>query len=369
MLDFRSAVEIGVVEPLVDSVDRAQRLAGLLVNSIPGATALANAINGFLGLTGNDPGNETPDTIAPPPFEGGQCVATYVVTRVSRSNSTSPNCNITETNIPTTVLGPFTVVRDEVTGTTSRRDYFLDRNGNRQGTAGWNVDEDATCGWTGFRYGAIVSVVRQDGQPDDCGNPDRVLPVPLPGVGPIPVPIEYVNRDGDTVNVIGDVSYGPSFTNNGVIVIPVAIAVGVLRLSGELGLDGTLRLQPEININPGGRRPVPGEENPGELPSDEPQPGDEIIGVEVLTLAIEGNSTQIGTTTGPQIIAPRAASVMFLEDDGEVGGWSRDYDVKNTTAFVPVPGNLPCRSVSVTPAPGVTIAWRAVYASRILEDD
>jgi hypothetical protein len=190
-----------------------------------------------------------------------------------------------------------------------------------------------------------IDFVRVDGAPDTCGDPPPTLPPP----GPI------------TINI--DIDYGPNNEFN--LTVPVIFAPVYVDLDGslnfnfeipEINLNGTVNLNNdfEINLDFSGSRgrgttddePVPTPPAAEDSEDDEPSTKPTIVGVFVYTTALDRKLVTIIPQDGaPSIVAPRVASVKFLQVVGDFRGWTPDIPVKSVRSYVPCP--IPTGAVDV----------------------
>lgn len=223
-----------------------------------------------------------------------------------------------------------------------------------------------------------ISVVRLDGQPDDCGNSDRtIVPRPVNNYQNITINnFTFVDDNGTTIN-LGDLNLvylQPNIDINGRFNIPVRVDVGGINLNGRLNVDGT------VNIDIGGIRfpsipgrnpssPEPDEEpeptpidTPTPLPPEPPDPNERrTIVAALVTTTMESNSvaTKIAQFENPDIFAPSLGYINFLYKVGTVSAaWSEDIPIKNKRQLVVCPWRYGAVDVKGTPRPGVT--WEII---------
>lgn len=262
--------------------------------------------------------------------------------------------------------------------------------GNPQSLLTRTVRTEYNCGTFigGIRNVSIgnISVVRQDGQPDNCGNPDPIPPDPIPTGGLPPVPITFdfapdINNPSLTVNVTGTAIVLPVFVNaKAEINVPVSLSLNVDNQGDLLELNANINLSTgDVSINVGG---TPGNRDPGQDdcdpdytepteepppspvpvgPTDEPRPeeGEEVIIGVLVTVTSVSNSAKpsvIGQDANPDIYVPSLGHVNFLcrTGAGPVGGWMPDQPVKNRRCLIKCDWDYWAIDVKGTPQPGVT---------------
>lgn len=319
---------------------------------------LALAANRLNALVCNRPTDEI--ELPPPPFEGGQCPG--VLYRIITSRDVGANGQpVSSERGP--APGPFSIDRTQGaappegcgSGQSSGPIWgtLVAGDGQLFGLGDQCQNAPATP--------LKLDLIRADGQPDECGDPDPELPPP----GPIHAPVTVVYGDNNEFNLTIPVIFGVAYVSiDGSVEIPITIED--LDLVGELALNGEF----EINLDFGGNRPLnTGDDGPdGEPDPDGGDPEDEaeeelgnIIGVFVVVTSLPTErATFIPQSRGPSIIAPRAASVKFKMSANDRSGWTEDFPVKNSNAWIPVPGRLLAEDVQVTPDFGATVAFAVV---------
>lgn len=280
----------------------------------------------------------------PPPFDGGQCPGALYRFFATRTRfDFEPSCDPQVTNPQLLAVGPvsgpffreFDVPQPDRVG---QEWFMIDGNGNEM-TFGTSSRDEACSSSTL----TIDSVVREDGQPDDCGN-QTPAPAPFPTGGETtPINITYVNNEGDNVTELGDLRiFAP------VVIAPVNIIAPIRVELPDLVFDGTIQLAPEfsIGLNPPTIDDSPGDVDappPPEDPSTSPDtPSDEsnaeLIGAVVtVSDADESLATQIFGGQGPDVFAPRLGTLAFRVRVAGATAWFGNYPVQNSTQFFPAP--------------------------------
>jgi hypothetical protein len=244
----------------------------------------------------------------------------------------------------------------------------------------------------------IVSLVRQDGLPDDCGDdlPDIPPPPPPPPPPQPPDTDRPVTPDGGgpDINLTFSPRIGPLFVGvGGVIIAPVSV-----RVSGPLiGVNAPITVPVNISLpdfsptisfgggQGGGEIPDPPSEvccEPPAIPGDEIEGEEEepvelpptpkkqtLIGVRVLSSINQNRiqATQIFNGPDlPNLWVPRIGSVHFkieveTADETIIETFTSDVDVKLTNQYVPVPAEGAVKGAFVVPMRGVTMSLIPVY--------
>jgi len=289
--------------------------------------------------------------LPPPPFEGGQCPVTYLVDLVNTS-TTAP--------FPATgqafVTGPIKGVRTDP--------------GINPGTI-FVVVEGASD--VGFRTGnegelwSISGVSRFDNQPDNCGDPPPIQPP----VTPVEINID-IDYDGGSVTNI-PITIGPFFVAiGGAIYAPVEINLPDVNLTGNLNITPEFSFSPEFNLNIGGVETGPdsdpppddpggpGSEEPGE-PEDEPSDDRRIIAILCAgRIEDDARATGIYQEVGPDIYAPRLASVRFGTVIDRTVFWSNDIPIKGLRSVIECPIPWGASTVVLNAEPGVAMSYSPV---------
>lgn len=221
------------------------------------------------------PPPQSPLTPPPPDFNGGQCPVKYDVSLLvnafpSTINCDRPNNDATPFNI--SVWGPISrIYLDSPFGNCGgKRNVYITCHGN----AGVGREPNPINFLVGSSsYGRFLSfrsrsVSRQDGQPDNCGNPKTDYPTTPP---PLPGSESYtVNFNSDPTN---NFSF-PITWNNIKFEIPLRFdfEVGEIEVNFD-GIDINIKSDNVWNINPPPRevkKPKPFRyENPDDFDSEE----------------------------------------------------------------------------------------------------
>ena len=322
------------------------------------------------------------------PFEGGQC--SDKLYRVSGKNLLN---GAESGDFSLTTWGPFSGIRSQVDqfGNTQ---FFIDRRtqegGNTTPVQPWaqsdNVNE---------RSGRVVSVVPDDGSPDECGNPPALPPVD-PGPPPTPLPPEdrpVTDPDGGPdFNITFAPEFGDIYVDaDANLYIPVNVRVSgpKFEIDNDITIPVTVKLPSfdvDFNINIGGG----GGDKPGPIapiccespvfpeppPSDtEPEPEPEtpdspprraILGVIVRATIEEDDVTATEVYLGPSrpsLWVPRLGTVFFEVLAGESVAYTKDYDVKFDDQLVIAPEDFLVTKAFAKAGPGVTMILEPVYVA------
>jgi hypothetical protein len=194
----------------------------------------------------------------------------------------------------------------------------------------------------------ITNIVVNGAGTDDCGDPEPPPPSPPP---PQPINFTYVNNEGDTVNVSGDVNIGIP-----ILIAPFTLVAPITVDLGGVSFDGSVSLAPEfdVTLSPqfgdgggGGGEPVdpipPDEDDPDD---DEPDQPTECIDrpikglVVSLTFGPEMQATEVSQDGSIQSIGvPRVGTVYFEALVGNRKIRMAGIDLKSRTQYVPAPYN------------------------------
>jgi hypothetical protein len=246
-----------------------------------------------------------------------------------------------------------------------------DQNGSYQ----WKI-EAPPGSFPTFRGGAFASevwtisaVTRTDGQPDNCGDPDPVIPP----VTPINIDID-VDYDGGTITNV-PVTIGPFFIGiGGNVYAPVEINLPDVNLNGNINITPEFKFEPDFNFNfgeaPTGPDSEPNPDDPGgpgtgepSEPEEEPLPNGRIIAV-LCTGRIESDARPSGIfqENGPNIYAPRLGSVRFGTIISNAVFWSPDIPIKGLRSVIPCPIEWGASIAVVNADPGVALNWVPIRA-------
>lgn len=298
------------------------------------------------------PGPDLP----PPPFMGGQCPGVpYDITfRITEDGSV--------------VSGPTTFTAPGPIGQFSRPNDPPD--GRTQQGYTFQGGETIIIN-SADRELETVSVVRDDGLPDECGNP---LPE-IPEFEPIEQSISftYIDASDNSVNVTGNLTiFAPIFAPVGIFAPIIRVPI---RLSGpNFDFSGNINL-PDLNIDiyPSRARPSTGEPDPvpdvdPDSPDNPATPDDgstrELVGLLVRSqISSETRTTEIFQPTGPNLYVPRIANAYFRVRLGDRLSWLGPFDVKTTNTFVPVPPDVVAVSARVDAEQGWTSTGTQVFRS------
>lgn len=231
-----------------------------------------------------------------------------------------------------------------------------------------------------FTY-AIYDLIRVDGLPDDCGDPDPEYEDLTPDDVTIDVDITYQNADGIDVTVpVVFVFARAQIDVDANITIPFTVNInGTVNVTGNLNLSGDV----DINIGTAGNPPAPKDprkgdcddialpvEPPPEDPTDSEQPErpdrseeESIIGCLVTVTSLSNErASLIVQDENPDIYAPSLGHINFLCRVGQTSaGWTSDLPVKNRRNLIQCPWSLGAIAVRGTPQPGVTWELTPIY--------
>lgn len=310
-------------------------------------------------------------------FSGGQCFATYTATIEYRwqrapNSPLNPKSGV-EVRTVGNLFGPIVSFDTQIPGSALLYTRRL-ANGT---TAQTLIAIFGIEGVVSAQAVVTAGPTRNDGQPDNCGDPPVSIPPevkdPFSVVGP---DLDVDGGDGNGGYTIPSptINFGPVTLNqdNGLSVD--------IELPDE-GICGTFTLTPQPAFNlkpctspplPGSKQPLPekGDEDvepPEELDEQDPEqedvsaPNKTIIGV-FLQSKPDGNypQTEINGGDGGALLIPRIATLNFkcvIEDEqgAEIErGWTTPVNVQQVRAYVPAPQGVKVVAWSFVPQPG----WR-----------
>lgn len=321
--------------------------------------------------------NREPPSWTGPPFQGGQCYVLYnwagtqSITR--RSTGVVTNTAFTRSGVAGKI--GVVVVTEE---TDSGFPVYRSRIPSTSSTGVITYTDLGTVRRDVYfaPVWSAITVTRQDGLPDNCGNL-----VPSPTINPQPttptnITITYVDNSSTTINVTASIIYAPIRVNvEGDLIIPFRVTVAN---EYNYGLNGDINFNTgDINVNfgnpnlPPSTGPLPDDyKSPDDVPtypptvpnsvsppsSDPPQNStNEVIRACIVT--VTGNTsraTVIDQGTNPDIYAPNLGFVQFAIAVDNAVAWTADIPIKNYRQFVTCPWDAGAIQVRGTPQPGVT---------------
>lgn len=311
------------------------------------------------------------DTDAPPvpgpPFTGGQCACVSYRVVFTRTVPGSQPQQVTSQPLAGPILGL-------VQGTSGNATTFSVRHGVCSGGVQTGTTLTQVSSSSAGTTASIVSIIRVDGQPDNCGNPPPVIRPPNPGDVTVNRNVTYNNSNNVSVTIPVVFVYARATLDvDANITIPFTANInGELNVTGNVNVDGTVN----INIGTAGggsapkdprkspcddialpTQPVPTDPTGSEQP---PQPDrqreETIIGVLVTVTALSNErASLIVQDDNPDIYAPSLGHVQFLCRVGNTSAaWTSDQPVKNRRNLIQCPWNSGAIAVRGTPQPGVT---------------
>lgn len=304
--------------------------------------------------------NDDEDPNPPPPFTGGQCPGVWY-------NISFVNDRTGQTVRPASLPGPI-----HGYSTYSNQWHWRLRVVYGNNSIYEFVYDSVT-------YGTVTvsgfAAVRQDGQPDTCGNP---LPV-LPPLAPINVDVDVTYGDNNEFNVSLPFVFAPLYVAlDGSINAPVTVELFPgLTVNGNVEFFPNFRLNLGLGGQPGNRDPFgPPPPMPptgggagDDTPPDEPPVEDSPFPVFGLFLSgvaqPDTPSTAIFQSEGPDIFAPRLGTVRFATHIGTGEWfWSEDIPIKGLQSFIQCPIPWGALRYSVNPVPGVALNIVPYYSQR-----
>lgn len=227
-----------------------------------------------------------------------------------------------------------------------------------------------------------ITVTRQDGLPDNCGNPPAPTPTPEPGYNSPLIVVNYTDNSSNDVNLNTRFTFlQPIVKIDGTIRVPLRVDVGDIgvNIRGDINLNTG-----DININFGNQNYNPSNEpNPDaydspddipDVPPDVPTPvippspnnpdpdTTTIIRACIVTVSSIGDEQSIiYQNANPDIYVPNLGFVQFLIAVNNRLAWTSDIPVKNTRNFIPCPWLGGALAVRGTPRVGVAWTISPVY--------
>lgn len=354
----------------------------------------------------------------PPPFNGGQCPVFYQVSVTWKVNQFNPftgaQIGVINGSGGGRIAGPIgsiTVPRTLIDNGATAQYVATASNANTTITLG--TVAGASNSLTQPAYDVIISVTREDGQPDSCGSPPP--PGPPPGWNIRPFNFTYSPVTGPSVEINGNITLNaPTINIDGKIIAPVSLNFidPSLNVDVEIGAEIDLITGDITLVNntygPNGGPPAGGGEGPrppgqndpffidpppdgappGSDPDGNPPPpsgdsgGDEppdtvppttpvpqvqkLVGVVVMTRDIGTKQGEIFDDDGPDLIIPDLGRVVFQYTVAGIVCYSEPIPVNFKRQFVKVPLESGADDVKFIERPGVSVYINKVYDSRSL---
>lgn len=332
--------------------------------------------------------NREPPDPPPPGFTGGQCPILYTVNvQWVRKAVIAFQCVDSGTEfgqqffVPGPIKGLTVELSDGGAGL-----YILHGAGGAQRRQVYFYTGTTECPAQFVSY-SITSVQPPPGVPDDCGDPEPVIPPPAPNFNITNIDITYTNNDGLDITIPAVFIFARANVNlKGEITVPVRLdfSGGRIQIGGDYNLNtgdinlnfGNSNYNRNGLPNPDGYEPDPTlPDVPPDVPDDVPNPPrDESEGETtrilraciVTTSVVPNDITEIFQSSNPNIFAPNLGYVQFaINVNGRIA-WTSDIPVKNKRNFIVVPWEGGATQVRGTPRPGVTWVITPVYA--LVED-
>lgn len=344
MASFLESVSSGVRSGICGILSEDAAVGGLLTDAgiLTGGLGIATGV--FRRQFCNDP---TPAPGLSPGFTGGQCPVGYTVTTKIKFTNPANGFSVFNDIVNNGIIGPISGVRVVSSNFPGR--VVIDGGNGAQDIYNENTD-------TIVSEPVITSISRNDGQPDNCGDP---APGPYPPITFVDAPITINYDDGNSNNftAVGTLRlFAPVFLPGSIVpTFNFNLDLGGLNLTGNLNFDGEISFQPEFNFGTGTGGPDPLDIN------DDPE-SRVIVGAKVVSTILTNERVgRIGQDDNPDIYIPRLGSIMFKQRVGRGSAWTRDIDVKNLVAYVPCPDPGIAIAVDGTPSPGVAFAITPIY--------
>lgn len=381
-------------------------------------TGLVDPVIDWLTVARNSICNDTPDYRgqASPGFTGGQCPVIYRPAYTIEQYDSLGNLTRSDTDPGATrIWGEITKGIDLYfaagAGSQIIVDYYGHGSGNFPRLESEGISYSATAPYNpNTRSFKLVNLhyIRDDGNPDTCGDPPPVVPPPVNNYNTHNVNITYNDNGGNTVSIPVTLVYGQAFIDANLNVqIPVKVQFSpkvsfTANLNVQTG-DVKIDLAPNISVDGGEYTinsnndnrttnttnnytvrnppppPPPGSNSP-DVPDPFPPPGGDtgggssdpssadrtqvIRGVIVTVTERSGLKEGVIYQSGgnPDIYIPTLGYVQFaISVKGSVS-WTADKPVKSERAFIPCEWEGGAISVKGTPNEGVTWELTPVYS-------
>lgn len=338
--------------------------------SFPGAESYRDTTRALRRQLCNNPDDVVP--IPSPAFSGGQC--SDVSYRVSW-NAGFVGCatGVIRENIirgAITVTGP--VTRDIETiprpADPTTADNLFKINGVTVGGLATKTpcQPNSTDGNASSVFWGLFSIIRIDGQPDDCGDPPSPIPPYVPS--PVTVNIEYEDNSQITINEDVDITiFAPQVNLIGGIFAPITIAGNTFQLAGTVDLSPKFDVQisPKINIGGrGGKTDKQPSDPDGEVPEPEEDPGERrvIVGAVVTATSVSNRQDFLPQQGNPDIGIPNLGYCSFYIATNDATSWTEDIPIKSVRSYIPCPVAAGAIDVDATGRRGITLQVEPVWA-------
>lgn len=363
-------------------------------------TGVTNALNRFCPV----PPQGAP--VAPEtPFSGGQCadVSYAVVLRLTYDWTPNPGGFVAGAQVFTAfqdlgravIFGPingFTVSPEDEGFKLSMQVRANSRDGTPLigspiGSGGGDIPPAGNQAVRNLRV-SNISITRNDGLPDNCGDPPPVFPPGTPNPTDPRPPDTTINIDLPDIGPV-DITFSPTVgivyvNNQGDFIVPVTVSVFDTTNNIDLDIDIGINISdptappepidPSPPKNPDDRPEEPDcppvercDDGPEEEPPEEEPPIEErayvnIAGVAVLAAVnpLVVAATEVLQLNGPNIWVPRLGYIRFGYEmpEGDIV-YSEDIPVKLTNQLIEPPQkSLRCVEILGNPENGVT--WELV---------
>lgn len=319
------------------------------------------------------------------PFLGGQCDGVIYNVQLEVTDKGRFNCNERTRVIGRLLEGPIRTIQQRPV------DIPIDCNPGQMGSNGlsgsWGDVPGQRDIYTPGRANdvtisfQILSIAREDGLTDECGDPPPVFPpgTPTPTNPFLPgIDINIDLPDIGPTNITFAPTVGPIYIDANLgVYAPVNVEVTGPSINVDFNFEINLtdptkppRPIPPPPRTPDGRPnppncppvapclPVPDEDEPdGPSPPDLDDDEREVSGVVVTSLVTDGvrGLTEVGQGILPFLLLPRVATLRFRyrREDGSAS-FGQDIDIKEDEVVVPAPKTgLKCIGAAVFPRLGV----------------
>lgn len=239
------------------------------------------------------------------------------------------------------------------------------------GTKGIGIEIEGGARVT-LQYGAgrvelnrpyFFEIIREDGQPDNCGDFTPGDPRPR-----YEGPVDYPGPNGTTITAPTTIIINNPQDNKGGrgLTIPFAWISPELNVNGKATINADGEFEIDLNggddgsfsADPNSPQPEPGPDSP-----PNPEGYREMRGVVVVStkLGDATTTTEYGNGDSPNLYLPRCASLLFAVNVLGHGNWTQPVDIETLRQWVPVLGDLPAYLAVAKPMNGYSCQLYPVY--------
>ena len=389
MVNFADAVAGAFKEGFCFVFDKIANLEQLGSKIVPGAGAIGVPPAGFIFNLVCD----KPPPTKKAPFDGGQCAnVRYVIRCAFKTRIVDPATNYDSTTTTPVgdaaiLFGPITNVYAQIETDKSWSAYAVHRDGRYRLSGGFFTG----AGRLIQAEVVSLSIRREDGAVDNCGNPQPVAPPFTPDGDKYPYKFTYDGSDGQQYSFPIVIAFGYFGVNvNGELTIPVTFNFTAnpqftfnFRWNFNTGKPEPY-IPPKVPGKPEGQNeptePTPDPTNPP-VPDPEFPPGDDpdevktpgtrrlIRAVIVTVFDQQGDVGRLYQNVAPDIAIPNYGYINFQVKYGRDTFYLPDQPVKNQRCFIPCAWELGAVGVVGTPRNGIQWRLTPVYTEQTYAPD